>query len=97
MLEKQWHSIVSCHSFLDEYDLVAENKECDGSEIKSGNFASVSECASSCKSASSMFIFRIDTCSLCDCYCETNATNDGTCHMKDIFGYSLYKFDNSGK
>ena len=88
MLEKQWHLVVSCHSFLDGYELVAHNKECDGSEIRSGSFGSVSECYNSCKSLASMFIFPS---SVGSCYCETSATNDGTCNMKDIYGYGLYK------
>ena len=93
MLEKQFHLIVVCHSFLDGYELVAENKECDGSEIKSGSFDSVSECSSSCKSLSSMFIFH----STGSCYCETSATNHGTCNMKDLQHYNLYMIDDSGK
>ena len=94
MLEKQWHLVVSCHSFLDGYELVAENKRCDGSNIKSGTFDSVSECSDSCKSLSSMFIFASPG---GDCYCETSATNDGICNMKDFGGFWLYKTHNFGK
>ena len=90
---KQWHLIVSCHSFLDGYELVAENKTCYGSKTHLGNFTLVSECASSCKSTSSMFIVSKSG----HCFCELTATHHGTCNTMDNNDYSLYKFDNSGK
>lgn len=86
-------SSKSCAWNKEEYELVAENRECFGNEFPTGNSPSVSMCASSCKSISSMFIFanrEEDK----RCICETIATNDGSCNMANIDGFNLYKFTN---
>ena len=85
------------------FELVAEKNECSGSEILTGFFASISECASSCKNTASMFIFgtndfgnpKCDGAGLCACNCETSAADGGTCHIITQTGYRLYKFVSS--
>ena len=76
-------------------------KECAGSEMYKGYFHEISECAESCRQVSSMFIFGTNEfgknrCNEngCACYCETAATSDGHCQMKDHKGYNLFKFKN---
>ena len=79
--------------------MVAEKKECGSSEIEIGYLHSVEDCASRCKGVARMFIFgtndfgnnRCDS-KGCKCFCETSATNQGTCNIIDHTGYRLYKY-----
>ena len=79
--------------------MFAERKECDSTEIFKGKLPSVDNCASQCKGVASMFIFGTndygtDRCNDdgCSCYCETSATEEGTCNRKNHNGFRLYKF-----
>ena len=63
--------------------------ECSGSEESKGCLTSVDDCASQCEGVASMFIVAMD--SYC-CYCETSATEEGTCETQSIDGYRLYKY-----
>ena len=89
------------------WSLVAENKECDGSEvIKGWAVQSIEACSSLCKGVASMFIFGDgfydlgcgrnleDRCEGdgCKCYCEKSATAQGACNIIDHDGYCLYKY-----
>ena len=89
--------------------LVANKKECNGSEILFDIFnqdakKSISDCANECRDKASMFIFGTnefgnDRCSEngCSCSCETSAAQDGTCNMVSHDGYQLYKFMEQGR
>ena len=63
--------------------------ECSGSEESKGSLTSVDDCASQCKGVASMFIVSMNSYS---CYCETSATEEGTCETQSIDGYRLYKY-----
>ena len=83
-----------------EFSLVAEKKECSGSETHKGRFVTVEECALSCKEVASMFIFGTNNfgttrCNTngCKCYCETSAQDDGSCNVINHNGYLLYKYE----
>ena len=87
------------------YSLVAEKKECTGSEVNKGRFGSneIDKCANACKGVSSMFAFGTndfgnDRCTSegCNCICESGADEYGMCTMKDHDGYRLYRL-NQGK
>ena len=92
-------------SILEDWILVNKKKECSGSEEDKGPVVEISQCAEKCRAISSMFIFGTneflseDDVKSCDedgcrCFCETKATSDGNCRMKDHNGYNLYKFVN---
>jgi hypothetical protein len=79
--------------------LVAGKTECGGSEVGKGKLPSVDDCASKCEGVASMFAFGTndfgtDRCNDegCSCYCETSATEEGTCEREDHNGYRLYKY-----
>ena len=78
--------------------LFAEKKECVGAEFRSGWFPNISDCAASCSGQSSMFVYaRMDgkycnNNSECQCYCEIQAKNDGTCITEDAKNWDLYSF-----
>ena len=81
------------------WSLAAEKKECSGSEENKGKLQSVDACASKCKGEASMFIFGTEdfgdsVCvgGGCNCYCETSATEQGTCDIIDHTAYRLYKY-----
>ena len=84
------------------WSLVAQKKECDNldkPEIDKGRLQSVAACASKCAGEASMFIFGTNDflnpkCTIdgCKCFCETMATNQGTCNTADNTGYRLYKY-----
>ena len=84
-----------------EFTLVAERKECGGSEKFKGRFFTVEECALKCNEIASMFIFgtnnfgqrRCNKKKGCKCYCETSANDNGSCTEKNHKGYRLYKYD----
>ena len=88
--------------FIVEWTIAAERKECSGSEISKSKKLNIESCASSCKGFSSMFIYgtndfganRCNSNGYCDCYCETSASNKGTCNMVDNNGFRLYKYTN---
>ena len=95
-------------SILVDWILVDKKKECSGLEKQIGMVSEISQCAEKCRAISSMFVFgtnefgyedvygkRCDEIG-CDCYCETEATSDGNCTVKDHDGYNLYKFVNWG-
>jgi len=84
------------------YSLVAEKKECTGSEVNKGRFGSneIDKCANACKGVSSMFAFGTndfgnDRCTSegCNCICESGADEYGMCTMKDHDGYRLYRLN----
>jgi len=84
------------------YSLVAEKKECTGSEVDKGRFGSneIDKCANACKGVSSMFAFGTndfgnDRCTSegCKCICESGADEYGMCTMKDHDGYRLYRLN----
>ena len=96
------------HSRLEEYELVAERKECGSVGTYARNLASVFDCARSCKRTASMFLFGTNDfndsrCNgiygdgLCSCWCETLAPDHGTCDMITHNGYRLYKFVRPGR
>ena len=82
--------------------MVAEKKECDGSEIAyryDEKISTVGECANKCQESSSMFIFGTNDfgnprCNegACWCICETSATSVGTCNQIPHDGYRLYRY-----
>ena len=90
------------------WKLVAEKKECTGDELFAGNLATLQDCANTCSKISSMFVYGTNDFSSdkrhhrcfansngqigCNCFCETQATNDGTCETGLHLGYRLYKF-----
>ena len=83
-----------------KYSLVAEKKECGGSEAYKGRIHNVEACASICNGVASMFIFGTNKFGKkrcngkgCKCSCETSALEDGSCKVKNHKGYQLYKFD----
>ena len=85
--------------FIIEWGLVAEKKECSGSEIHIAALHVVDECASRCKGVASMFVFGTNDYGEarcwdegCSCYCETSATEEGTCSTVNHRGYRLYKY-----
>ena len=82
------------------YELVAEGKECDGSETFIGRVSGETkgynqECANLCESISTMFIVgKGEKCNFdgCKCICETSADN-GKCNKVDSSGYRLFRYD----
>ena len=86
-----------------EWMLVAEKKECMGSETWQGYQTSISECAYKCKRKSTIFLFGtndfgVERCNKdgCACMCETSVNSDGSCDMVPHNGYRLYKFETLG-
>ena len=80
------------------YSLVAEKKECTGSEVDKGKFKTEQMCANACKGVASMFAFGTndfgtDRCTSegCQCICESGADEYGMCTTKDHKGYRLYR------
>ena len=72
--------------------------KCRGSGSNQGKVSSADLCAGKCEFSSSMFIvgtndFGENRCDNgnCDCYCEANTENDGTCDLVDSKGYRLYR------
>ena len=86
--------------FLVGWSLVAEKQECSGSEVYKGEVQTIEECGSICKGIASMFIFGTNDFGNnqcfsdgCRCYCETGATDQGTCEiMNNHDGFRLYKY-----
>ena len=83
--------------------LVAEKKECMGSETWQGYQTSISECADKCKRKSTIFLFGtndfgVERCNKdgCACMCEISVNSDGSCDMAPHNGYRLYKFETLG-
>ena len=84
--------------------LVADKKECDGTEIgHKWATRTVADCAVKCKGTSSMFALGTNDHGLhrchndgCTCLCETAAYTDGSCNQKEHLGYRLYKYVNQG-
>ena len=81
------------------WGLVEEKTECSGSEVSKGKLSSIDDCALKCKGEASMFAFGTNDflenrCNEegCSCYCETSATEEGTCEKVDHNGYRLYKY-----
>ena len=86
------------HYLVVEWSLVADKKECSGSEKGVGKLKDIAECAWKCKGVASMFIFGTNVFSKnrcdhtgCECICETVATDEGTCKTISHNGYRLYK------
>ena len=95
-------SLFQIFFLLPEWELVADKKECDGSEFGIGLVSTLEECAKKCV-WSSMFIYgtndygknRCEGTS-CRCICESAATTVGTCDQIDHKGYRLYKYKIAG-
>ena len=88
-----------------KWSLVAVKRECSGRE--QGNMfwkaRHLKDCAKSCVGVSSMFVYGTNDFGTirckgdgCVCFCETEASPDGTCPMNTHNGYRLYRFQ-SGK
>ena len=78
--------------------LVADKKECGGSEISKGYQPSIVDCANQCKETASMFALGTNDygkprCNNngCTCLCETSVTITGSCDQVNHDGYRLYK------
>ena len=91
--------IINCFSL--DFQLVAEQAECLGSEKLVGYFKNVGSCASACRNQSEMFIYGInkhgvDRCwhaDGCNCMCQYDTTNF-KCDTQSLHhGYDLYKFE----
>ena len=88
------------------WTLVAEKKECSGSEVYQGRLHSIEACVSVCRGVASMFIFGTNDsgysgwnrCNIdgCTCYCETSAKDEGTCNMISTQSTRLYKYYDAG-
>ena len=85
-----------------EYELVAAQKECDGSETFMVQ-SSLHNCASFCYGKSTMFAYGTNDfgnnrcgganyAGGCQCLCETAALAGGTCTQTANTGYRLYKY-----
>ena len=80
--------------------LASEKKECGGSEVFKGKYAEEDfrSCANACSGIASMFLFqRREYCQRdvnghCECFCETSANSDGTCHTKSADFHNLYAY-----
>ena len=91
--------------FITDWKLVAERKECEGSETNVGWKRTVADCADACRDKSSLFIFGTNDfgtnrcllpCRGCKCFCE-NTSTFGICEQEiDHDGYRLYRFENDG-
>ena len=88
-----------------QHELIAEKKQCSGGgAIGKGFLATLAECAEECKDVSSMFIYgrqgmqQTGGCKSngCWCYCETDASVDGTCDQKDNSWSNLYRIIQEG-
>ena len=102
-------SAIQCESKMSSFSgtvLEQEKKECKGKEESKGKLDSVQECADACFGVSSMFIFGTNDYGTarcegngkqCQCFCETSATDDGSCDITDHNGYRLYKYIPPGK
>ena len=74
-----------------------EKQACDGVEIDKGNsFKTIEECAAACYDESSMFAFNPAQPSE-GCWCQTEATFDGTCSKRPDPRRNLYKYSHRGK
>ena len=74
------------------WTLVSTNSECSGSETQKTLVANseIKDCADACNGVSSMFIYsKIHN----KCYCETSASPDGTCNVKSMSGYNLFRYN----
>ena len=85
------------------WELVRQKARCQGSEEGHGKVASINACASMCNQITSMFIFGTndfgkDECDggNCDCFCESDAADDGTCQQIADKGFRLYRFKKFG-
>ena len=85
--------------------MVAEKKECGGSETNMGWKRTVADCADACRGKASMFTYGTNDfgtnkcllpCRGCKCFCET-ASSSGTCNEElNHDGFRLYKYENNG-
>ena len=76
-------------------------------EVKSVVFPNISSCAASCAGISTMFVYaRMDgpNCKSvggfivgCECRCENQSKNDGTCDMKDNEYWDLFSLPMNDK
>ena len=82
--------------FLD-FELVAANKQCTGSEIFQGKQKTIDQCSKACKGKATMFIYgQAPNQQVCDeqgckCLCETSSKN-GKCTMTNNIRYNLYAY-----
>ena len=77
-----------------DWTLIANEKDCKGSEVYVGRFSNATGCASECKNISSMFIFGFGPkCNYkgCKCWCKYDALANGTCSTIGIRHYDLYR------
>ena len=89
--------------YLSGWELVAEKKECDGSEVSKGKKSSLEDCATECRGTASVFAFGTNDYGTircndagCTCLCETSATVDGSCDQVNHNGFRLYKYLGKG-
>ena len=88
--------IITCTSIA-ELVLVSEKNECSGSEESGCLQASLEDCARACHTRCTMFVYGREGGSRCYgdkclCYCETSASDEGTCSEIDHPDYNLYKY-----
>ena len=91
--------------FFSDWSLVAEKKECGGSETNMGWKRTVADCANACRGKASMFTYGTNDfgtnkcllpCRGCKCFCET-ASSSGTCNEElNHDGFRLYKYETNG-
>ena len=95
-------TLFTTNCLIATYEVVVWNKKCTGSHKSKGFVETVDECADRCKHYS-MFIYGIVGTSECKdskgcrCYCEADASADGTCALRDSIGYTLHRFAEEGK
>ena len=83
---------------LDHFKLVAERNECPDAEIRQGYLKDITQCYERCIGKSSMFLFgrsgssRCNKTGYCSCFCESAASQIGTCKQQFKFEYNLYKY-----
>ena len=87
-----WTSFNS--TYLTGFIVAFENEQCVGSKASLVMTETKEECAIKCLGESSMFLWGSEGClgSDCPCFCETSASDDGSCDREPKNGVKLYKF-----
>ena len=86
---------------MDRFELVAEQKGCEGSDAYKGRIATLEKCAEKCLNVASMFSYAREGTSFCNsygcaCACEPSASVDGTCKQIELDPVRLYRFIQKG-
>ena len=80
-----------------EFSRVAEQTECSETGVNACLQSSVEDCARACEIKSSMFLYgrQGEACyrSKCKCFCESLASQDGTCSQESSSGYDLFRYE----